>query len=161
VKTLPSNSGLEALAVAPPGHALAGRLVAVAEQALPGADTPTRGWVVTGNAPFDFAVARSDDFDITDMAFLPTGELLILERHYSLLRGVACRMRRVPADAIRPGATIDGPAIFAADRGDEIDNMEALALYPGGPGETIVTLLSDDNFALNQRTIMLEFGLAA
>ena len=161
VRTLPSNAGLEALALAPEGHPIAGRLVAVAEQARGGSDTPTRGWVLTGGEPYAFDVARSDDFSITDMAFLPSGELLLLERHYSLGRGVACRMRRVAADAIRPGATLDGRVIFEADLGYAIDNMEALALHPGRSGETIVTLLSDDNFALHQRTIRLEFALGS
>lgn len=160
IKALPGNAGLEAIAVAPAGHPLAGRLVAVAEQARGGPSAPTLGWVLGERDAFAFEVARSDDFDVTDMAFLPSGELLLLERHYSLARGVLCRMRRVAADAIRPGAALDGPVIFSADRTHAIDNMEALALTPGPGGETIVTLLSDDNFSPAQRTVLLELSLA-
>ena len=54
-----------------------------------GDGAPTRGFILTGPRRGPFEVARSDDFDVTDLAFLPTGELLLLERHFSLLRGVS------------------------------------------------------------------------
>ena len=160
ISRLPANDSLEALAVAPPGSPLAGRLVAVAERARPGGSTPTRGWVLTGEAPFAFDVARSGDFDVTDMAFLPSGELLLLERRFFPWSGVACRMRRIAADALRPDATIDGPVIFEVDRSHAIDNMEGLAIHrEPGSGETVLTLVSDDNFSPVQRTLLLEFTL--
>lgn len=159
-KRLPANASLEALAVAPPGHPLAGRLIAVAEQSRPGAAAPTRGWVLTGERPFGFDVARSADYDVTDMAFLPSGELLLLERRFFPWSGVACRMRRIAADAIRPDTTVDGRVIFEVDRFYVIDNMEGLALHlDPASGETLVTLVSDDNFSRAQRTLMLEFTL--
>lgn len=161
VKTLPANRSLEALAVAPRGHRLAGAVVAIAEEARSGDDAPTRGWVVTGPERFGFDVVRSRDFNITDAAFLPTGELLLLERHFSVTRWVECRVRRVPADALRPGARLDGEILFEADTSFSIDNMEGLALHrDAGTGETVVTLVSDDNFSPIQRTLLLEFTLA-
>lgn len=159
VAGLPENGGLEAVAVAPRGHPLAGRVVLVAEEAQAGFATPTRGWVVTGE-PFAFDVARPDDYDVTDIAFLPTGELLILDRRFTLLSGVACRIRRVAADAIRPGAMLDGPVIFSVHRNYAIDNMEGLAVHRDpGNGETVLSLVSDDNFQPFQRTLLLEFAL--
>lgn len=161
-QSLPANASLEAMAVAPTGHPLAGRLVTIAEQARPGAAAPTRGWVLLGERPFGFEVARSADFDVTDMAFLPSGELLLLERRFFPWSGVACRMRRIAADAIRPDATLDGPVIFEVDRTHEIDNMEGLAIHRDpGSGETVVTLVSDDNFSALQRTLLLDFTLRA
>ena len=160
VDSLPANAGLEAVAVAPAGHPLAGRIVAIAEEAVAGRDAPTRGWVVTGGEPFAFSVARSEDFDVTDLAFLPSGEAMLLERRFSVFSGVACRIRRIARDAIRPGATLDGPVIFEADRSHEIDNMEGLAIHrEAATGQTIVTLVSDDNFQFFQRTLLLEFSL--
>lgn len=159
-KTLEPNSSLEAVAVVPRGARLAGAVIAIAEEVGRGATDPTRGWVLTGEDRFGFDVARSDDFDITDAAFLPSGELLLLERRFSLFRGVACRMRRVPAGAIRPKATIDGPVILQAGSDCEIDNMEGLALHRDpATGATIATLISDDNFSPLQRTVLLEFAL--
>ncbi len=159
-RDLPANGSFEAVAVAPPGHPLAGAVLAIAEEARSGEAAPTRGWVLTGPHRFEFEVARSSDFDITDAAFLPSGEMLLLERRYSPARGVACRMRRIAADAIRPGATIDGGIIFEADGTSVIDNMEGMALHrDAATGATVVTLVSDDNFSPLQRTVLLEFAL--
>lgn len=162
VGELPSNSGLEALAVAPAGHPLAGSLVAIAERARRGDHAATRGWVLTGERRFGFDVARRDGFDITDMAFLASGEALLLERRYTLLSGVACRIRRVGPEAFRPDAVVDGTTVFDVDRACEVDNMEGMALHTEpGSGKTILTLVSDDNFSPIQRTLLLEFELLA
>jgi hypothetical protein len=104
-------------------------------------------------------VTRSNDYDVTDLAFLPSGEMLLLERRFSYFRGVAVRLRRISADAIAPGAVVDGPVIFEADAGYNIDNMEGLCIHRDAAGATIVTMISDDNFSRLQRTIVLEFSL--
>lgn len=155
---LPGNSGLEAIGVAPPGSPLAGALVAIAERASDGESAPTRGFVLSGPRQGAFEVARADNYDVTDMAFLPGGDLLLLERAFSLLGGLGARLRRIPAGAIRPGARIDGPVIFQSEGSQQIDNMEGICVHREG-GETIVTLISDDNFRSFQRTLMLEFAL--
>ncbi len=158
---LPFNEGLEALASAPSSHPLAGSLVAIAERAREGDDSPTRGWVLTGSRRFSFEVARSHGFDITDIGFLPNGEALLLERRFRLAIGVACRIRRLAPDVFRPDARVDGEVIFEADRGFEIDNMEGVAVHRDPrSGETVVTLLSDNNFSFLQRTLLLEFALS-
>jgi hypothetical protein len=160
VKTLPANSSLEAVGVAPAAHPLAGAVIGIAEQARPGDDAPTRGWVLTGPETGDFDVVRSAGFDITDIAFLDTGEALLLERRYTVIDGVACRIRRLARDAIRPGASVDGPTIFEADRAYAMDNMEGIATHRDpASGARVVTLVSDDNFSPAQRTLLLEFTL--
>lgn len=162
VKSLANNDGLEAMAVAPAGHPLAGSLVAIAEDLRNGDDGPTRGWVLTGSRRFSFDVVRSEGFDVTDLAFLPTGEALLLERRYRVLSGVACRIRRLPVGAFRPDVPVDGPVVFEAAGGEEIDNMEGIAIHADpATGGTVVTLVSDDNFNALQRTLLLEFALLA
>ena len=161
-RIVPSNDSFEAVAVAPLAHPLAGSVIAIAENLRTGDDGPTRGWVLTGDRRFGFDVARSNGFDITDLAFLPTGEALLLERRFRVLTGVACRIRRISRDAFRPDAPLDGPTIFEAASGHEIDNMEGLAIHrDGAGGQLVVTLLSDNNFSLLQRTLLLEFALDA
>ena len=61
---------------------------------------------------------------------------------------------------IKPGALVDGPVLFEADLGYEIDNMEGLSVHRGAGGETVLTLISDDNFSVLQRTLLLQFTLA-
>ena len=59
-----------------------------------------------------------------------------------------------------PGATLDGEVLLAADLSQEIDNMEGLAVSRGASGETVLTLISDDNFNhFLQRTVLLQFTL--
>jgi hypothetical protein len=83
----------------------------------------------------------------------------VLERKFSLLSGVGIRIRRIALAAIAPGALVDGPAIFNADLGQEIDNMEGIDAHVTPEGDTVLTLVSDDNFSMIQRTLLLQFTL--
>jgi hypothetical protein len=157
-RMLPRNGGLEAIGAAPARSPLAGALVAIAERSEAGAEAPTLGLILTGAKRGTFRVARSENFDVTDLAFLPNGEMLLLERSFSLFGGLGARIRRIPAGAVRPGALVDGPVIFRSDPSQEMDNMEGMALHRDG-GQTVVTLISDDNFGSLQRTLLLEFFL--
>jgi len=74
--------------------------------------------------------------------------------------GLAIRMRRIALSDIRPGALVDGAVLFDADLGYEIDNMEGLSAHRTAAGETVLTLISDDNFSAIQRTLLLQFTLA-
>jgi len=156
IKRLPRNRGLEALGVVPAGP-LKGALVAIAERSGK-EDEPTLGAILGGPQPGLFKVARHDGYDITDLAFLPSGDMLLLERWYQQLRGVGMRMRRIAGRDIRPGALVDGPHLIEADLGYEIDNMEGLSVHLD-QGRTVLTLISDDNFSFLQRTVLLEFEL--
>ena len=156
VKRLPRNRGLEALGIVPSGP-LRGALVAIAERSGK-EDEPTLGAILGGPQPGLFKVIRHDGFDITDLAFLPSGDMLVLERWYQPLRGVGMRMRRIAGRDIRPGALVDGPRLIEADLGYEIDNMEGLSVHLEN-GRTVLTLISDDNFSFLQRTVLLEFEL--
>lgn len=158
VEELPNNRGLEAMAVAPPRSPLAGSLVAVAERDERGSATPTKGFILTGRHRGTFYVARSDDYEVSDLAFLPAGDLLLLDRRFSLLGGFAIRLRRVAGAAIRPGALVDGSILYESDAAQQIDNMEGLSVHREGL-DTVLTLISDSNFSPLQRTILLEFAL--
>ncbi|MFC4170849.1 esterase-like activity of phytase family protein [Microvirga sp. GCM10011540] len=158
LKDLPGNRGLEAIGIAPPRSPLSGAIVAVAERAARGDEAPTRGFILTGPRQGAFEVVRSNGYEIADLAFLPDGDMLLLDRRFSLLGAFSIRLRRVARDAIRPGALVDGPVIFESDASLQIDNMEGLSVHREG-GETILTLISDDNFSPFQRTILLEFAL--
>ena len=156
LKRLPRNRGLEALGVMPAGP-LKGTLVAIAERSGK-EDEPTLGALVGGPQPGLFRLARHDGYDITDLAFLPSGDMLVLERWYRPLRGVGMRIRRIAGRDIRPGALVDGQHLIEADLGFEIDNMEGLSVHLEA-GRTVLTLISDDNFSFLQRTVLLEFEL--
>lgn len=150
------NSGLEMVALAPAKSPLAGSPVLVSERSLDRQGNH-RSWIVRGPLAGSFTVARRDDYDVTDGAFLPNGDLLLLERRVILPFGVGMRLRRIPGDSIRPGALVDGPVVMEADMLNQIDNMEGLAVTTDENGQARITLVSDDNLSVLQRTLILEF----
>ena len=157
-RKLPYNKGLEALVFVPKSQPLAGTLIALSERGLD-RDGNLIAFLIGGPTPGQFSVRRTENFDISDAVLLPSGELLILERRFSWFTGVNIRIRSLPLKSLAPGALVDGPALFAADLGHEIDNMEGIDAHITADGETVLTLISDDNFSLLQRTLLLQFTL--
>jgi hypothetical protein len=158
VKKLPRNKGLETLVMVPKGFPLAGTLIAISERGLDVAGNII-GFLVGGRTPGQFSVRRSDNFDISDAVLLASGDLLILERKFSWLGGLGIRIRRIALASVTPGAVLDGPSIFDADLGNEVDNMEGIDAHVTPEGATVLTMVSDDNFSLLQRTLLLQFTL--
>lgn len=156
----PSNGGVEAIA------ALAdGRLFAIEEGDDDGA-VERRAWI--GKAGLK---ARGDwqaltyrvapRFRPTGAAPLPDGGALVLERRVSLLGGWASRIVHVAADALRPGAVIDGVELARLEPPLLVDNFEGIAVRPGPGGDTMVYIVSDDNRSALQRTYLMMFALPA
>lgn len=158
MKDLPSNKGIEALVAMPKGGPLAGALIALSEAGLDEAGN-IKGFLIGGASPGLFTVRRRNEFDISDATLLPPHDLLILERRFSYLAGVSMRIRRVPLAVIRPGALVDGEVLIEADLGYQIDNMEGISVHRTAAGDTVLTLVSDDNFSPIQRTLLLQFTL--
>lgn len=158
VSKLPFNKGLETLVFVPKGQPLGGTLIAISEAGLDAAGN-IQGFLIGGPTPGQFTVARTKKFDISDAVLLPSGDLLLLERKFSLLEGVGIRIRRMPIKSVVPDAVIDGPTIFDVDLGYEIDNMEGIDVHVTEDGETVLTMVSDDNFSMIQRTLLLQFTL--
>jgi hypothetical protein len=155
-KTFTYNKGLECLA-APRQGLLAGDLIAITERSLDNAGN-LRGFVLGSDKVTRFSVKRTQDFEVSDCALLPP-DLLVLERRYSPVRGVAMRIRRIPLASIKEGAVLDGHSMIVADLAHQIDNMEGIAVHRTAGGETILTLVSDDNFSFIQRNLLLQFSI--
>jgi len=158
IRKLPFNRGLEAMVVVPRDKPLGGTLIAISERGLD-ADKNITAFLIGGPSPGQFAIRRTDNFDISDVCLLPSGDLLVLERKFSLTGGVGIRIRRIALKSVAPGALVDGPSVFGADLGQEIDNFEGLDAFEDAEGNTVLTLVSDDNFSLIQRTLLMQFTL--
>ncbi len=158
VRKLPFNRGLESLVAVPKGLPLAGTLIAISERGLD-SDGNIIGFLIGGPFPGDFAIRRSNNFDISDAVMLRDGDLLILERKFSWLAGIGIRIRRIALKSLVRGAILDGPSIFDADLGNEVDNMEGIDAHVTPEGDTVLTMVSDDNFSMIQRTLLLQFTL--
>jgi hypothetical protein len=155
---LPFNKGLEALVFVPKGMPLAGTLIAISERGLD-AKGNLIAFLVGGPTPGQFSVRRTEKFDVSDAVLLPSGDLLVLERKFSLVSGVGIRIRRIALASLMPDAVVDGPAIFQADLSNEVDNMEGIDAHVTPEGDTVLTMVSDDNFSPIQRTLLLQFTL--
>jgi len=157
-KTLEKNRSLECLTTAPKNSVLSGSLIVVSEHSLD-ANGNHRSFLLNGNKFERFAVRRTGTFDVSDCTILPPDDLLLLERRFSFVRGIAIRIRRVPLSSLMEGAVVDGRTMVEADLAFEIDNMEGISIHRTTGGETIITIVSDDNFSVLQRNLLLQFAI--
>ena len=156
-KGLSVNRGIEAITVIRAGR-MKGTLVAFAEGLASGAGN-IQGWLIGGPAPGAITLKRLGGFDVTDAASLPDGGIVVLERRFRFSEGVKMRIRRIAAGELKKGAAITGEVLLEADDRLNIDNMEGIAAHRGASGETVLTLMSDDNFSPLQRTLIMQFVL--
>lgn len=152
------NRGMEALAIAPPGTPLDRAMVVISERSLDKKGDIFAA-ILDGPKKGVFFVKRHPPFDVTDGDFLPNGDLLLLERRFSAVRGVGMRIRRIAGADIAAGRTVDGEVLIDADFSHEIDNMESLDVSTAPDGSARILLASDDNQSFLQDTLVLEFRL--
>ncbi len=157
-KRMRRNSGFEAMTVMR-GGPFKGQTIAMSERLLDRNNNHT-GWIWTGSKPQRFNLENIADYAVTELASLEDGTLFVLERRFGWFEGVKMRIRRIAPDELQPGSTIKGEVLIEADYNYEVDNMEGLGVSHGKPGETILTVFSDDNFNhFLQRTVLLQFSL--
>jgi hypothetical protein len=157
-RELRTNQAFETVAHAHRHGQHEGAIVAITERSLDRSGNLFAA-ILQGPNRGIFTVRRSDDFDITDGAFLPNGDLLLLERSFSFTRGVRMRLRRIYGESIVEGAVADGPVLFEAGMAYQIDNMEGLDVWTRKDGAQMVSIVSDDNRSIIQRNLYLEFIL--
>ncbi len=157
-RRMKSNSGLEAVTVIR-GGPHRGAILALAED-LRDANDHHSGWLLGKGAPQRLAIKDIGGFAFTGAAALDDGSVLLLERRFRYTEGVRMRMRLIAADELKPGRVIEGETLIQSDMSYEIDNMEAIAVHKAPGGETVITLMSDDNFnKFLQRNLLLQFTL--
>jgi hypothetical protein len=156
-RNLVANRGLEAVTLIRDGK-LKGTIVAFTEGRVD-KNGNVIGWLIGGPTPGGILLKRLRGFDITDAAPLPDGGIVLLERRFRFSEGVKMRIRRIAAGELKRGALIQGEVLLEADDSLNIDNMEAIAAHRTSSGETVLTVMSDDNFNPLQRTLILQFAM--
>lgn len=156
LENLRTNRSLEAVCIAPDASPVAGSTMLFTEAARAGEGYA--GYMLGHNDRGELSLSRTGGLNPTDCAFLPNGDLLVLERGTSFLSFVM-QVRRISAAEVKPGALLKGEVILTGSGGD-IDNMEGIAVHPGPDGKSRITIISDDNFNDWERTLLLEFSLA-
>jgi hypothetical protein len=150
----PANGGIEALVAREKGE-----LVALTEYWI--VDEMIRGFV---NGPEDWkplGYRFEGAFRASDMARLPSGDFVVLERAYDPNRGiVGIRLRRVSRKDVKPGAELESKPIAELAPPLTVDNFEGIDAVQGKDGETLVYIVSDNNFRTgDQRTLLMMFAL--
>ncbi len=84
---------------------------------------------------------------------------MMLDRAYDVARGVRIRVLRFEAAELRPGNTIHPRELARLVSPVAVDNLEGVAASKGSRGETLLWLISDDNFNAIQRNLLLLFEL--
>ncbi|HTO83996.1 MAG TPA: esterase-like activity of phytase family protein [Methylomirabilota bacterium] len=154
----PNNGGVEAVT------ALAdGRIVAISEEyeVKPGV---LRGWIgqpaAGGRYTWQtFEYVKTPDFNPTAIRLLPDGSFVLLERAFDPARGVRVRVMQFSAAELRPGGTVQAQQLARLASPYAVDNLEGLSVGKGARGETLLWMISDDNFNPLQRNILLMFEL--
>jgi hypothetical protein len=157
-RKLTGNRSLESVAFIAGGPAK-GSIVIFAERKTDG-EGHRMGWLIGPDRTIDLALADIGDFDISDAAATPAGDVIVLERRFRWSEGVKMRLRRVTARELLSRKPIAGEILFEADQAFAIDNMEGLAIHRDSGGATVLTLVSDDNFSFLQRTLIVQFAIA-
>lgn len=116
---------------------------------------------VDGTKPIAFRYAPPSGYLPTDAAALPDGRVLILHRRLSFPDGFTAALSIADPARIRHGRTWKAKVISRLKPPVTIDNMEGLAITPSdeGPEYPILWMISDDNYAQLQRTLLLAFRL--
>jgi hypothetical protein len=157
-RSVDQNKGIEGITILRAGP-LKGALLAFTEEYLDDQGDHV-GWLIGGPKPGMVTFKRRGGFAITDLASLPDGDVIVLERRFRVSEGVKMRLRRIRAKDIKAGAKLDGDVLLKTDDLREIDNMEALAVHRDGQGRNILTILSDNNFNTRfQRTLLMQFAI--
>jgi hypothetical protein len=149
---LRSNSGIEALATLADGA-----LLAIAEGRKEHATSPAFLW--RGGTWSELVYPRLPGFRPSGATTLPGGDLLVVERSFNLIDGVGIRLQRIAKAQIQAGATLSGTTLAVLRPPLTLDNMEGVAARRAKTGETLLYLVSDDNFRPLQRTLLLVFAL--
>ena len=151
-----TNETLEAVCIAPPTSPIAGSTLLLTEGIIDD-DGQHSAYLLGQNDKGPLSFISGGGTNPTDCAFMPNGDLLVLERGIALL-AFQMRLVRIPAAAVKAGAHMKGELLLHAAGGD-IDNMEGLAVHTAPDGSTRITIISDNNFNDWERNLLLEFSL--
>ncbi len=149
----PENGEVEAF-----GQLADDRYIAIAERQRD-ENGNTRAWIWQGNRATSFTLERYDSYNVTDLAVMPDGSVLTMERSFTRTSLPGMVIRRFSPDAVSQGGLIKPELLLEASVPlYAIDNMEGIAVCERN-GETRVTLQSDNNFNTRiQSTLLLQFA---
>ncbi|HEU4341084.1 MAG TPA: esterase-like activity of phytase family protein [Candidatus Binatia bacterium] len=150
----PGNGGIEGITFLPDGQ-----LLALTEE-FQNADGSFRGWLIDNNRFAELSYLPSDGFRVTDCAGLKNGDVIVVERRYVPFGTLSARLKLIRGNTIQPAAKLAGEELMRLEPPLHVDNFEAVAIHEDPLQGTTIYIVSDDNYNLFQRTLLLQFRLA-
>ncbi len=154
LRTSPKNGGAEAITL------LRGNQLLILSERLEAGPGIGAGWIGSGRTWRAVGLRKTGIFHPVGAATRDDGTVFLLERRFTVIGGIAVRVSRVPPGNIVPGAVFQGIELAELAPPLVADNFEGIAVRRGKPGETLIYIVSDDNFHSLQRTLLLMFSLA-
>lgn len=160
VDKLSTNAEFEALTVLPNGSILAG-----SERGFGGGDDAVL-WRVppdaaAGDVPIEplTTLKLPDNFSLTELAAAPDGSIYTLFRSYLPILGARAQIWRYRLVEENGQTRAKGEKIAALQTPFPVDNYEGMAIVPAPDGGQRLYVISDDNYRVEQKTILLIFDL--
>jgi hypothetical protein len=147
------NRGIEAAALLGDG-----RLFALSEN-FPKNAPYVKGWYRELGKWHELTYERTALFHPTGATVLPDGDLLVLERRFTFVGGFATRLVRVPHLSIQRKKMVRGHELARLEPPFVEENFEGVDVWRDNAGQTLVYLVSDNNFFPLQKTILLLFAI--
>ncbi|MGE5148188.1 MAG: esterase-like activity of phytase family protein [Candidatus Eiseniibacteriota bacterium] len=158
----PRNGGISALT-----RLNDGRILTIAEKLpAPGKEGAKANAAWVGGAPGwrTLSYQRTEAYLPTDAATLPPatrweGGVVVTERSFNIVDGYSVRLALVPFDQIRPGHRMVATELARFKRPLTLDNADGIAARRGPNGETLLYVITNDNYSPVQRTLLQMFEL--
>lgn len=156
LQKLPRNKGAESMV-----RLQDGRFIIIAESLD---DDMHSAWIFSGDpiestttiTPFTFRPPAG--YRVTDAAQLPDGRIVLLNRAIGFPSGFTAKVSLLNPDSIGRNSVLSADVIASLAAPLLVDNMEGIAVTSDG-NSMFLWLISDNNFTLFQRTILMKFRL--
>lgn len=152
IGSIRNNGGMEAMEFLADG-----RLLILTEDYFV-TDGRLAGWISDRGGITALTYPGDGYFKPTGLTRLPDGRMLVLERGYTRIGGPKARLMII--DPPSGGAISDLTELARLQPPVQVDNYEGVAARVTDSGETLLYIVSDDNFNVLQRTLLLMFAFS-
>jgi len=148
---LPNNGGIEAMTSLKDNS-----LIFISEDLVDSNDRIV-GFRLYENKLSKIFVKKDGSFKPTDLSVLPSGDILMLERSFTPIKGAKARISLIKYQDIIESPLITPIYIDTISPPMIVDNFEGISSIKSNSGGYFIFILSDDNFNFLQKTILLQF----
>jgi hypothetical protein len=148
---IPNNGGMEALTLLGDGSLLVGLEWPFST------DTLYDLWQQREGGWRQMTMSAATEHGLTGMTVID-GQVYALERYWTPAVGSRVRVIRFAESALDSDQAIEPELLAEFDAANTVDNYEGITAFHRD-GETILLIVSDDNFSQDQRTLLLAFAV--